>query len=404
MPKKNKSENQKDHLSLGKDLQLFSFHPEALGAPLYTPKGVIVKNLLTQFIRKLYRERNFLEIETPTILRKNLWVRSGHWDVFRKYMYTTQIGGNEFVIKPTNCHGCMLYYKERKHSYKEFPIRFAELGLVHRYELSGALAGLFRVRSFTMDDTHIFMLPNQIQSEVIGILELIDYIYKTFGFDYEPELCTRPENSIGAPEMWHFMIDEMRKALEFNKMKYRVNEGGGAFYGPKIDFYVKKDLGRGLALSSVQLDMSFPERFDLTYIGKDGKEHRPVLLHSSNIGSLERLFGMLIEHYEGKLPLWLNPTQAKILVISSRHIEYAEKVKEILFKNGVRVGVDYRDETINKKIRDAHKEKVNFILIIGDREVKENLITVRRRDNAASELIAVNCLLSEILEGTKCRI
>ena len=369
----------RDHKKLGKELELFMITPEGPGFPFFLPKGMALRNVLEDFWRKKHVLNGYQEIKTPVILNEELWHRSGHWDHYKNNMYTTKIDEQDYALKPMNCPGGMLVYKSKMHSYREFPIRLGELGLVHRHEKSGELNGLFRVRCFTQDDAHIFCLPTQIESEIINLMKLINEVYSIFGFSYTLELSTRPENSMGSDEDWERAETALKKALEDQKMEYQVNEGDGAFYGPKIDFHIKDCLGREWQCGTIQLDFQMPERFDLTYIGEDGEKHRPVMLHRVIFGSIERFIGILIEHYAGAFPTWLAPVQVRLLPISDNHIEYAKKVINELEKLGIRVEIDERQEKIGYKIREAQLQKIPYMLIIGDKEVEANAVGVRSR-------------------------
>ena len=370
----------RDHKKLGKELDLFMIAPEGPGFPFFLPKGMVLRNILEDFWRKKHVKNGYQEVKTPMILNEELWHRSGHWDHYKDNMYTTKIDDNDYALKPMNCPGGMIVYKSKLHSYKEFPIRVGELGLVHRHEKSGELNGLFRVRCFTQDDAHLFCLPNQIESEIINLMHLINEVYSIFGFSYTVELSTRPEDSMGSDEDWNLAENSLKKALEKENMPYQINEGDGAFYGPKIDFHIKDCLGREWQCGTIQLDFQMPERFDLTYIGEDGEKHRPVMLHRVIFGSIERFIGILIEHYAGAFPTWLAPVQAKILTISDAHREYALKLKKQLEDANIRVELDDRTEKIGYKIREAQLQKVPYMLVIGDKEIEENLVGVRSRN------------------------
>ena len=370
----------RDHRKLGKELELFFIPEEGPGFPLFMPKGMQLKNALLEFWREVHREDNYVEIETPIILNRHLWETSGHWYHYKENMYTVKIDDQDFAIKPMNCPGGMLYYKSKPHSYRDFPMRVAELGRVHRHELSGALHGLMRVRAFTQDDAHIFMLPEQIKDEIKGVVKLIDSVYKTFGFEYHLELSTRPEDSMGTDEEWETAENGLREALEELNLPYILNEGDGAFYGPKIDFHLKDCLGRTWQCGTIQLDMQLPQRFDISYVGQDGEKHRPVMIHRVALGSIERFIGILIEQYAGKFPVWLAPTQVKILPISDKYMDYANEVKKSLFDAGVRVEMDDRAEKIGFKIREAQLQKVPYMLVVGEKEAAENQVAVRSRD------------------------
>ncbi len=369
----------RDHKKLGKELELFMIAPEGPGFPFFLPKGMALRNVLEDFWRKKHVENGYQEIKTPVILNEELWHRSGHWDHYKDNMYTTKIDEQDYALKPMNCPGGMLVYKSKMHSYREFPIRLGELGLVHRHEKSGELNGLFRVRCFTQDDAHLFCLPSQIESEIINLMHLINEVYSIFGFTYTVELSTRPEDSMGSDEDWEMAENALRKALEDEHMEYQINEGDGAFYGPKIDFHIKDCLGREWQCGTIQLDFQMPERFDLTYIGEDGEKHRPVMLHRVIFGSIERFIGILIEHFAGAFPTWLAPVQVKLLPIADAHKEYAKQVQQELEQNGIRVEVDDRQEKIGYKIREAQLQKVPYMLILGDKEVEANAVGVRSR-------------------------
>lgn len=370
----------RDHRRLGKDLGIFSIHEEGPGFPFFHPKGMVIWNLLTRFWRKEHKKRGYLEIKTPIILNEELWRESGHWDHYKENMYFTKIDEKNYAVKPMNCPGAMLMFNSEVHSYRELPIRYGELGLVHRHELSGVLHGLMRVRCFTQDDAHIFMMPSQIEEEIIGVIDLVDTFYKVFGFDYNVELSTRPENSMGSADMWNKATSTLESALKSKGIAYKVNEGDGAFYGPKIDFHLKDSLDRTWQCGTIQLDFQMPERFDLTYIGPDGERHRPVMIHRVIFGSIERFIGILIEHFAGAFPLWLAPVQVRILPISEKHMEYAKIVKEKLESVDIRVELDPRNEKIGYKIRDAQLHKIPYMLILGDKEEKEGTVSLRTRD------------------------
>lgn len=369
----------RDHKKLGKQLELFMIAPEGPGFPFFLPKGMVLRNVLEDFWRKIHIENGYQEIKTPMILNEELWHRSGHWDHYKENMYTTQIDETDYGIKPMNCPGGMIVYKSKMHSYRDLPIRAGELGLVHRHEKSGELNGLFRVRCFTQDDAHIFCLPSQIESEIEGVIKLVNQVYGMFGFEYTIELSTRPENSMGSDEQWKMAEDALKKVLADLNLPYEINEGDGAFYGPKIDFHIKDSLGREWQCGTIQLDFQMPERFDLTYIGEDGEKHRPVMLHRVIFGSIERFIGILIENYAGAFPVWLAPVQVKILPISDAQIEYAKQLQIEYAKAGIRVELDDRNEKIGYKIREAQLEKVPYMLVIGDKEISEGAVAVRSR-------------------------
>ena len=388
----------RDHRKLGRELELFFIPEEGPGFPLFLPRGMELKNELLKFWRELHREDGYVEIETPIILNQKLWETSGHWYHYKENMYTVDIDEQQFAIKPMNCPGGMLFYNSKQHSYKELPIRAAELGRVHRHELSGALHGLMRVRAFTQDDAHIFMLPSQIKDEIKGVISLIDKVYSTFGFEYHLELSTRPESSIGTDEEWEVAENGLREALEELNLPYKLNEGDGAFYGPKIDFHLRDCIGRTWQCGTIQLDMQLPQRFDVSYIGEDGEKHRPVMIHRGALGSIERFIGILIEHYAGKFPTWIAPVQAKILLVSDRFKEYAEEVKKALFDKGIRVELDDRAEKIGYKIREAQLQKVPYMLIVGEKEVNEKKVSVRSRDNGEMGAIEVEEFIANVLK------
>ncbi len=379
----------RDHRKLGKELELFALVDEGPGFPIFLPKGMILKNQLIEYWRKIHQREGYLEISTPIMLNKTLWETSGHWDHFRENMYSSIIDDTEFAIKPMNCPGGMLVYKMQPHSYRDFPIRLGELGLVHRHEKSGALHGLLRVRSFTQDDAHIFMTQEQITDELKGVIRLIDEVYSKFGFHYHVELSTRPENSIGSDEDWILATDGLKNALDDLQMSYVINEGDGAFYGPKIDFHLEDSIGRTWQCGTIQLDFQLPIRFDASYIGADGEKHRPIMLHRVAFGSIERFIGILIEHYEGKFPLWLSPVQVKILPISDRFTDYALSVMSELKQAGIRCVTDKRDEKIGYKIREAQLDKVPYMVIVGQKELDMNQLSIRKRDEGDKGVLGV---------------
>lgn len=371
----------RDHKKLGKELDLFMMSKEGPGFPFFLPKGMILRNTLEDFWRKIHRENGYQEIKTPMILNEELWHRSGHWDHYKENMYTTEIDEVDYGIKPMNCPGGMIVYKSKMHSYRDLPIRMGELGLVHRHEKSGELNGLFRVRCFTQDDAHIFCLPEQIESEITGVIKLIDKVYSIFGLTYSVELSTRPEDSMGSDAQWNMAEEALKKVLTDLNMPYELNEGDGAFYGPKIDFHIRDSLGRSWQCGTIQLDFQMPERFDLTYIGEDGEKHRPVMLHRVIFGAIERFIGILIENFAGAFPTWLAPVQAKILPITDRNLEYAQLLSKKLEEQGIRTEIDERQEKIGYKIREAQMEKVPYMLVIGDKEMETNTVGVRERKN-----------------------
>ena len=388
----------RDHRKLGKELELFFIPEEGPGFPLFLPKGMELKNALLKFWREIHRQDGYYEIETPIILNRHLWETSGHWYHYKENMYTVKIDEQDFAIKPMNCPGSMLYYQSKPHSYRDFPMRVAELGRVHRHELSGALHGLMRVRAFTQDDAHIFMLPEQIKDEIKGVVKLIDSVYKTFGFEYHLELSTRPEDSMGTDEEWETAENGLREALEELNLPYILNEGDGAFYGPKIDFHLKDCLGRTWQCGTIQLDMQLPQRFDISYVGQDGEKHRPVMIHRVALGSIERFIGILIEQYAGKFPVWLAPTQVKILPISDKYMDYANEVKNALFDAGIRVEMDDRAEKIGFKIREAQLQKVPYMLVVGEKEAAEKHVAVRSRDKGEMGSMDLNEFVSMVVK------
>ena len=391
----------RDHKKLGKELELFMIAKEGPGFPFFLPKGMALRNVLEDFWRKKHVLNDYIEVKTPLVLNEELWHRSGHWDHYKDNMYTTKIDEMDYALKPMNCPGGMLVYKSKMRSYRDLPIRMGELGMVHRHEKSGELNGLFRVRCFTQDDAHIFCLPEQIESEIISLINLINEVYSIFGFTYTVELSTRPEDSMGSDEAWELAESSLRKALEDENMEYKINEGDGAFYGPKIDFHIKDCLGREWQCGTIQLDFQMPERFDLTYIGEDGEKHRPVMLHRVIFGSIERFIGILIEHYAGAFPTWLAPVQVKILPIADAHIDYAEKLKEKFQNKGIRVEVDPRQEKIGYKIREAQLQKVPYMLVIGDKEVEANKVGVRSRTDGDIGQMDIDEFISKIEEEVK---
>ncbi len=369
----------RDHIKLGRELKLFALLPEGKGFPFFLPNGMVLKNILADYWRDLHRKEGYVEIQTPIILTRTLWENSGHWDHYKDNMYTTKIDGEDCAVKPMNCPGGMLVYKLTPHSYKDLPIRMGEMGLVHRHEKSGQLHGLFRVRCFTQDDAHIFMLPEQITDEIKGVVRLTDRIYKQFGFKYKVELSTRPKDSMGTEEEWNAATDALRAALDDLGLEYEINEGDGAFYGPKIDFHLQDSIGRTWQCGTIQLDFQMPQRFELEYVGEDGAKHRPIMIHRAIYGSMERFIGILIEHYAGKFPVWLAPVQVKVLPITDRTRAYAEKVAAMLRDKGVRVEIDGRNEKIGYKIREAKLEKVPYVLVVGDSEEAEGTVNVNKR-------------------------
>jgi len=369
----------RDHRKIGAELDLFSIHDEGPGFPFFHPKGMVLRNELEDFWRQEHKKRGYLEIRTPIILNRSLWEQSGHWDHYRDNMYFTKIDDGDYAVKPMNCPGSILIYKNKLHSYRELPIRLAELGLVHRHELSGVLHGLMRVRCFTQDDAHIFMLPSQVKEEIVGVIDMLDDFYKVFGFPYNVELSTKPKDAMGSDEIWDLATGALREALESRGQDYKINEGDGAFYGPKIDFHLRDSLGRTWQCGTIQLDFQMPEKFDLNYVGEDGQKHRPVMIHRVLFGSIERFIGILTEHFAGAFPAWLAPVQARVLPITDRHLPYARKVLDSLEQNGIRVEMDARNEKINYKIREAQGQKIPYMLVVGDKEAEQGSVAVRHR-------------------------
>jgi threonyl-tRNA synthetase len=393
----------RDHRKLGKQLDLFSFHEEGPGFPFFHPKGMILRKTLLKFWYELHDEAEYDEISTPTILSRHLWEQSGHWDHYRDNMYFTTIDNEPYAIKPMNCPGGILVYKSNVHSYRDFPMRMAELGLVHRHELHGALHGLFRVRCFTQDDAHIFMLPSQMKEEITGVINLFDKAYKVFGLEYHVELSTRPADSMGSDEIWDLATKTLREVVEERGIPYVVNEGDGAFYGPKLDFHVKDSIGRTWQCGTIQLDMLMPERFDMTYIGEDGQKHRPVMVHRTCFGSVERFLGILIENYAGAFPVWLAPVQLKLLPISEKHLAFAKELRLKLKKQGIRVEVDESNEKIGYKIRKAQMEKVPYMGVIGDKEMENNTLSIRDRVKGDLGAKSIDEVVSHIQDLTASR-
>lgn len=388
----------RDHRKLGKELKLFALMEEGPGFPFFLPKGMILKNLLIDYWRDIHKKANYVEIETPIILNRQLWETSGHWDHYKENMYTVNIDEEEYAIKPMNCPGGMLVYKSETHSYRDLPIRAGELGRVHRHELSGALHGLMRVRAFTQDDAHIFMMPEQIKDEIKGVVKLIDEVYGRFGFKYNVELSTRPENSMGTDEEWKMAEDALKGALEDIGMPFKINPGDGAFYGPKIDFHLQDSIGRTWQCGTIQLDFQLPQRFDLNYIGSDGEKHRPIVIHRVIFGSIERFIGILIEHFAGKFPTWIAPVQVKVLPISDKYNSYAESVVKVLRNKGIRVELDDRAEKIGYKLREARNERVPYMIILGEKEQTEGNITVRSRDDGEQSSVVLYEFIAKIRE------
>ena len=368
----------RDHRKLGKELGLFVIKEEGPGFPFFLPKGMALRNELENFWREVHHDFEYDEIRTPIILNKHLWETSGHWDHYRENMYTTIIDDEEYAIKPMNCPGGILVYQNEMHSYRDLPLRYAELGLVHRHELSGALHGLFRVRAFTQDDAHVFMLPEQMQSELMKVIELFDRIYSQFGLKYHVELSTKPDNAMGDDAIWEAATEALRNAIEAKGIDYVINPGDGAFYGPKLDYHIEDSLGRTWQCGTIQLDMNLPERFNVEYIGEDGQKHRTIMIHRACFGSMERFIGILTEHYAGAFPTWMAPVQVKVLPISEKHVKYANQLAKQMRHDYVRVEVDDRNEKIGYKIRQAQMEKVPYMLVVGDKEMEDNSVNVRK--------------------------
>ena len=394
----------RDHRKLGKELGLFMMREEGPGFPFFLPKGMVLKNTLLDYWRDLHRKNGYVEVSTPIILSRHLWENSGHWDHYKDNMYTTVIDDEDYAVKPMNCPGGMLVYKSEPHSYKDLPLRVGELGLVHRHEKSGQLHGLMRVRCFTQDDAHIFMTPEQIRGEIKGVAKLIDEVYSLFGFKYHVELSTRPEDSMGSDADWEMATEGLKGALDDLGLDYVINEGDGAFYGPKIDFHLEDSIGRTWQCGTIQLDMQMPQRFDLEYIGADGEKHRPVMIHRVAFGSIERFIGILIEHFAGAFPTWLAPVQVKVLPISDKYMDYAQKVLDILNEAGIRSEIDTRAEKIGYKIRDARLQKIPYMLVVGAKEEEENLVSVRSRFKGDEGQKDLQAFIGEILEEIRTKV
>lgn len=391
----------RDHRKIGKEMDLFAIYEEGPGFPFFMPKGMVIRNELENFWRQEHTKRGYQEIKTPLILNEDLWHRSGHWDHYKENMYFTKIDGGDYAIKPMNCPGSMLVYKRKMYSYRDFPIRMGELGQVHRHELSGALHGLMRVRTFTQDDAHIFMLPEQIKEEVAGVIDFIDYVYNLFGFTYHIELSTRPEDSMGTDEEWESATSALRECLEEKGIDYVVNEGDGAFYGPKLDFHLEDCLKRTWQCGTIQLDFQMPQRFDLTYVGSDGEKHRPVMIHRVIFGSIERFIGILTEHFAGKFPLWLAPVQIKLLTVTEKFAPFAQELAEKCREAGLRVETDVRNEKIGYKIREARNERTPYIVTIGEREQESGLLSVRSSKEGDLGQIPADELIEKLREEIK---
>ena len=393
----------RDHRKLGKQLNLFSFHEEGPGFPFFHPKGMVIRNELIAYERELFREFGYEEIMTPIILSKKLWLQSGHWDHYKENMYFTQIDEEDYAVKPMNCPGGILYYKTNQHSYRELPKRVGEFGIVHRHELHGALHGLFRVRVFTQDDAHIFMTQDQMKDEVIKTMEMYRKLYSVFGLEYHVELSTRPENSMGSEELWEISTNALRDAVEAAGVPYVINEGDGAFYGPKLDFHIKDCLGRTWQCGTIQMDMQLPERFDVNYVGEDGEKHRVVMLHRAGYGSLERFIGILIEHFAGAFPSWIAPVQVKVVPVTEKHMNYAKSVADALSASNVRVEIEEGNDTLGYKIRKAQMEKVPYTLVVGDKEMNGHTVSVRSRKNGDEGSLPVAVFVSNLIREIRDR-
>lgn len=393
----------RDHRKLGKQLNLFSFHEEGPGFPFFHPKGMVIRNELIAYERELFREFGYEEIITPIILSKKLWLQSGHWDHYKENMYFTQIDEEDYAVKPMNCPGGILYYKTNQHSYRELPKRVGEFGIVHRHELHGALHGLFRVRVFTQDDAHIFMTQDQMKDEVIKTMEMYRKLYSVFGLEYHVELSTRPENSMGSEELWEISTNALRDAVEAAGVPYVINEGDGAFYGPKLDFHIKDCLGRTWQCGTIQMDMQLPERFDVNYVGEDGEKHRAVMLHRAGYGSLERFIGILIEHFAGAFPSWIAPVQVKVVPVTEKHMNYARSVADTLSASNVRVEIEEGNDTLGYKIRKAQMEKVPYTLVVGDKEMNRHTVSIRSRKNGDEGSLPVAVFVSNLIREIRDR-
>lgn len=393
----------RDHRKLGKQLDLFSFHDEGPGFPFFHPKGMALRNMLMDYERELFKEFGYVEIMTPVILSKQLWIQSGHWDHYKENMYFTKIDDEDYAIKPMNCPGGILYFKTQQRSYKDLPMRVGEFGLVHRHELRGALHGLFRVRCFTQDDAHIFMTQDQMKEEVIKCMAMYKKMYGVFGLEYHVELSTRPENSMGSDELWEISTNALREAIEKTGVPYQINEGDGAFYGPKLDFHVQDSLGRTWQCGTIQMDMQLPERFDVNYIGEDGEKHRAVMLHRAGYGSLERFIGILIEHFAGAFPTWIAPVQVKVIPVTEKHMDYAKSVAKTLSESNIRVELEEANETLGYKIRKAQMEKVPYMLIVGDKEEKSHTVSIRSRKDGDKGSMMVPMFIAGLMQEIKSR-
>ena len=393
----------RDHRKLGKELDLFSLHDEGPGFPFFHPNGMIIQNELLNYWREVHRRYGYHEIKTPIILNRKLWETSGHWDHYKENMYFTKIDDEDYAVKPMNCPGSILTYNTHSHSYRDLPLKLAELGLVHRHEKSGVLHGLFRVRNFTQDDAHIYMTPEQIEPAIQETIDLFDEVYKTFGLSYKAELSTRPENSMGSDEVWEKATDALRKALEHRGLEFVINEGDGAFYGPKIDFHLKDSIGRTWQCGTIQLDMMLPEKFDMNYIGEDGAKHRPIMVHRVVYGSIERFIGILIEHFAGAFPVWFAPIQIKLLPIADKHFDFTKKLYDKFFALGLRAEIDDRSEKTGKKIRDAQVKKIPYMVVIGDKEVETGILPIRKHGSKESFEMSVEDFIKYVQEKISSR-
>lgn len=388
----------RDHRKIGKEMDLFAMFEEGPGFPFFLPKGMVIRNELEAFWRTEHTKRDYDEIKTPLILSESLWHTSGHWDHYQNNMYFTKIDEGDFAIKPMNCPGAMLAYKRKMYSYRDFPMRIGELGQVHRHELSGALHGLMRVRTFTQDDAHIFMLPEQIKEEIIAVIDFIDYVYNIFGFKYHIELSTKPEDAMGTDEEWDIATSALKEAMDSKGLPYVINQGDGAFYGPKLDFHLEDSIGRTWQCGTIQLDFQMPQRFDLTYIGSDGEKHRPIMIHRVIFGSIERFIGILIEHFAGKFPLWIAPVQVKLLTVTEKFSDYAVQVEKKLKEAGLRVEIDIRNEKIGYKLREARNERVSYICVIGEREAESGTLTVRSSKEGELGEMSLEAFTTSLIE------
>lgn len=393
----------RDHRKLGKELELFLLSDEGPGFPFFLPKGMVLRNLLEAYWRKSHEENGYAEIRTPVMLNSALWQQSGHWDHYRDNMYMTKIDEADFCVKPMNCPGGILVYKSKMRSYRDLPLRMAELGLVHRHEMSGALHGLMRVRAFTQDDAHLYLTPEQVKDEIIGIIKMDCEMYATFGFSFYVELSTMPEDHMGSVEDWDRATETLRQALEEIGMPYKINEGDGAFYGPKIDFHLEDFIGRTWQCGTIQLDFQMPERFDMEYVGPDGEKHRPVMVHRTILGSIERFIGILIEHFAGAFPTWLAPVQVKVLTITERCDDWAREVADVLRARGIRAETDLRNEKIGFKIREAQVEKAPYMLVIGDKEVEDRTVAVRSRKEGDQGAMPLEALMVKMEEEIRAK-